>query len=179
MRWSGLGLAVADERHAEVRPDLLAVLVRVAHLGLVRRDRPLSQSLNLLVEGDEVVAVRDVVDVGGEKFPLVVADDGAERGVDLEPAPVQRDDAHADGRVVEGGAEALLRLAQRPHVLLHFERVLARELGLLRRGLDVLEVGAVGDVDDEDYGRGGEEGVDAEGRDELDDDAGGGGPGEV
>ena len=32
----GVGLSVADERHAEVRPDLFAVLVRVAQFGLVR-----------------------------------------------------------------------------------------------------------------------------------------------
>ena len=64
-------------------------------------------------------------------------------------------------------------------MLLHFERVLSRKLGLLGRGLDVLQVGAVCEVDDEDYGRGGEEGVEAERRDEFDDDARGGGPGEV
>jgi len=54
----------------------------------------------------------DLVGGGGEQLVLGVPGELAQGPVDLQPVPVGVHQRHADGRVVEGAAEALLALLE-------------------------------------------------------------------
>ena len=55
----------------------------------------------------------DGLKVHREHFFPGVADDGAERGVDLQPSAIRTHHGHADGRMIHGGAETVLAQTQR------------------------------------------------------------------
>ena len=89
--------------------------------------------------------MRHLLEGGGEQFLFVVAEYVAERAVDLQPAPLDRDERHADGREVERAAEQFLALLQSFDALL--------DLAHLRDGAaQVFHVSAVGVVGHRQHG---------------------------
>ncbi len=152
-----LAVRVARERDAPVHPDLVPVLVDVALLHLRGGGAALEQLADVGERGAQIVRVRDGQEVGRQQLRLRVAENLAQAAVDLKPAPLGRDERHADGRVVEGAAEALRRVA----------RVAPARVLRLRGEFHVLREEA--DRDEEDERRDGGDrdgGVDADVEDE-------------
>src|SRR5687767_7169547 len=63
--------------------------------------------------GCAVIAMRDVVDREAAQIDLVIAEQGAERVIDLEKRAVRRDQGDADRRPLEGAPKLLLTRAER------------------------------------------------------------------
>ena len=108
----GLVTRVAHQGGAQNDPDFVSALVNVAFLHLVRADFPREEPPQLAEVGGEVVGMGDRLEVDRQQFFLGIADDLAEGLIDLKPAALQRHQGHADRRVVEGAAEALLALQE-------------------------------------------------------------------
>ena len=103
---------VVHERGRHQHPDLPLAGVE-ALLDLVARDRAGHELALLRAVDVHVVLVRDRIERGDQEHVHVQAGDLAQRLVDLEPAPLQVEEAHPDRGVLE---RALEPLAQRPRV---------------------------------------------------------------
>ena len=109
----------------------MSARVDVAFLHLVETDFPGKQAAYTIQIGGEVVGMGDLLKSAGEQFGLGVADENADRAVDLEPAAIERDQRHADGGKLKRVGEAFLAFAQhffRALVFVHFR--LKRAVGL-------------------------------------------------
>src|SRR6185295_2564301 len=65
----------------------------------------------------EILRMRDLLEGSGEQLRFGIADQFAERPVDLDPAAVGRYQSHADRCMLERTGEALLAFAQRLSLL--------------------------------------------------------------
>ena len=54
----------------------------------------------------------DCLNVGGQQFLFGIADNLAKRVIHFKPAAFLRDEGHADGRIIEGAAEAFFTFLQ-------------------------------------------------------------------
>ena len=102
----------AHERDGEHHPDRFSVGTHVPFLHLIRAHLAGQQLPGVLDIDVDIVGMGDVLEGRGEQLCPGETGDLDQPLVDPEPAPVQRDEAHADRSVVEGATEALLRLAQ-------------------------------------------------------------------
>jgi hypothetical protein len=110
----GRAVGRAHQRHRQVDPDQPAVLVQVALVHAVAGDLAGQQLLQQRQILFQVIRVGDGLKVGRQHLFGRVADDAAERVVDLVEAAFQCHQGHADRGVVERGLEDLqLRLARR------------------------------------------------------------------
>src|SRR5215470_2553143 len=91
------------------------------------------------------------LEVEAEHLLLAVADDGAQRAVNLQPAALGCCQGHADRRVVKGAEKPLFAF------------------GLGGRSCNVFQVGQVGEVDDADNGYDRQKGIESDRCSELDD----------
>ena len=103
-----LALRIADQGHAEQAPEHAALLVHVALFHLVGADPPGDQVLEVVQVGIQVVGVGEVHEIAVQQLFAAVAEHAAQFVVDLQPAAIRGDQGHAQGRRVEGIAEALL-----------------------------------------------------------------------
>src|SRR5436190_22488273 len=104
----GPTVLVAHDRDRQQDPDDRTLLGEVALLHLVRRAVAVDELVDVGEVGVEVVGVGDVREGQFLQLVLAVADQVAQRAVDLEEAPVEPDQGHADRRVGERGLEAPL-----------------------------------------------------------------------
>ena len=109
---NGTAVRVAEEADGEQHRHELPRLRQVTLLHRVGVDLAGEQTLAEREMGVEVVGVRDLLERHLQELLGGIADEVAERPVDLEPAPVERDERHADRRVLERCLELLLRRLQ-------------------------------------------------------------------
>ena len=106
---------VAHERRAHRDPHLAPVGVEEALLELVARDLAGDELLELVLGVGAVVRMREREERDAEQLVLGAAEHLCERAVHAEQLAVGARERHADRRVLERGAEALLGLdAARP-----------------------------------------------------------------
>ena len=126
---------VGRQRDRQQRPDHAPVGVDVALVHLVGRAPAGEHVVDEREVGVEVVGVREVLERELQQLLLGVADELAQRLVDVEPLALEPDQRHADRRVVERGAEllrdALERLLRIQGVVHH--AIIGRAAGLLER----------------------------------------------
>ena len=103
---------VAHQRNAQERPDVVAVGVPVALLDRIRLALAGEQRAHVVEVDVEILRMRERLERGLEQLLLAVAENAAERGVDAGEATVGRHERLADRGLVEGVAEALLRVPQ-------------------------------------------------------------------
>jgi hypothetical protein len=106
-------LLVGGERDREERPDHAAVRVQVALVHLVGRAATRQDVLHERQVRVEVVGVGDRLERDLQQLVLGVADELAQRLVDLEPLALEPYERHSDRCVVERGLELLRGPAQR------------------------------------------------------------------
>ena len=87
--------------------------MQVAALAARRGDPAGEHALGLLHVLLAVLGMQQRHHRAALEVAVLVAGDRAQRAVDLQDAPAGADDRHADGALLEGGAEALLGLGQR------------------------------------------------------------------
>jgi len=93
--------------------------------------------------------------------------------IDLEPAPLQRNQRHPRRSIVERAAEALFAFLQGPSLFLQSGGVASCLFSLRQRNLDVFQIHPVGVIKDgDDRGRD-DDGVEADSVGEYRNDAGG------
>ena len=80
--------------------------MHVPLLLLERGDLACEGARNLRGAGVAVVGMRELLLGQPQELAGVVADELAERAVDVEPAPVRSDERHADRRIVECAPKA-------------------------------------------------------------------------
>jgi hypothetical protein len=98
---------VGRERDRQQRPDHAPVGVDVALVHLVGRAAAGEHVVDQREVRVEVVGVREVLEREPQQLLLGVADELAQRLVDVEPLALEPHERHADRRVVERGAELL------------------------------------------------------------------------
>jgi hypothetical protein len=108
----GLAGGVSNKRNAEQNPDKMAPVMNVPLDHLIIGHFTGNETTHVRQVGIQVIRIGDRLKVARQQFPFVVADDLAERTVDLKPASVERHDGHPDGSVIEGAAEPLLAVSQ-------------------------------------------------------------------
>jgi len=108
-----LAVRAAHERARQRRPHRLAVGVQVALLGAVGLGLAGDHRGHRVPVGVAVVRVGERRDVAPLQRPARVPEQARERAVDALEVPVGRGDGHADRRLLEGRAEARLRLLDR------------------------------------------------------------------
>ncbi|MNL08256.1 hypothetical protein D3C87_1289680 [compost metagenome] len=106
------GLLVAHHRHGQQRPAVAAVLVAVALFHAVGVDLAGGQALQLAQVGAQVVRVGDQLERGLAELFGRVPEQLAHGAVHQLPAPIQPNQRHADGGMLQRLAEALLAAAQ-------------------------------------------------------------------
>src|SRR4051794_15594769 len=100
---------IASQGHPQLRPYRRAVTAQVALLQLVARDAAAKQFAEELDVGVEVVGMGDLMERPAGQLVGGVAENRAQRRIDVQAAAVQVDEGHADGRVVEGATQLLVR----------------------------------------------------------------------
>ena len=105
-------LLVTHQGAAHRHPDGAAVLAQIALLAAGGRQLAAQQLPQPRPFVAPVVGVGELAEVKRHQRVTAVAGDLAQARVDVEPAPVQREFGHADGRVLEGGAVQGFAFAQ-------------------------------------------------------------------
>ena len=104
-----VAVSIANQGHRQLRPDRRPVTAQVALLQLVARDAAAEQLAEELDVGVEVVGMGDVVERPAGQLLGGVAENCAQRRIDVQAVAVQVDEGHADRRILEGAAEVLVR----------------------------------------------------------------------
>ncbi len=104
-RVAGLPRVVSYERPAKLRPDDLALLVKIAFLDVIMFDVAAEQLFGQGQVRLQIVGMRDALKIGGLQFVFGVAETMAERAIDFQEPAVEVDQCHADGRVFERAAK--------------------------------------------------------------------------
>jgi hypothetical protein len=89
-----------------MHPHRVAQRVHVPLLQLERGDLAREGARDLHSTGFAVVGVRELLFGQPQELAGVVADELAERAVDVEPAPIGGHERHPDRRIVEGAPKA-------------------------------------------------------------------------
>ena len=104
----GLVIGAADKGDVERTPNAFAGAMEETFFGAAGRDFAGGHFANERETRMEIVGMNEVVGIGFEHFVGGVAEDGAEGGVDLEPAAFGIDFGHADGGAFEHAAPLAL-----------------------------------------------------------------------
>ena len=108
-----VAIVVAEQAPADLDPDRVAERVDIALLEAKDRRVARDERLDGVARQPDVVGMRDGCRVELHELLASAPHGLAERVVDLHEAPLQVDERHADRRLLERDAEALLALAQR------------------------------------------------------------------
>src|SRR5207247_8396726 len=84
----------AHQSHREIRPNVLAVLACVALLDAASLLFPREHALHRLLQGGDVIGMRDVEQREGPQLAVGVTDQVAKRGVDRRYVSVQSGERH-------------------------------------------------------------------------------------
>ena len=112
-------VAVAHQRNGQEHGEDPAVAVEVAFFLLEGGNLPRREPAHPLAARRQIIRMRDVRKSPGQQLGFRIADQEAERPVDLEPAPLNRHQRHPDRRVLKSTHEALLAFPEglRRHAL--------------------------------------------------------------
>lgn len=99
--------AVAHQRQRQLRPDHRALLADVALAQAVTVAFAVDQVLHQLQIHFHIIGMGDLLEVRAQQLLARIAQDAAQRRIDVAPLPFQRDDCHALWRGFECTGEAL------------------------------------------------------------------------
>ena len=106
-------IRIPSQGNVQLHPDDVARLVQIPLIHLIIIDLLIQHLPHQFQVRLAIIGVRDGLKVGGQQFAARVANDLAQRRVNLQPAAIRSDDGHADGRTLHGGAKFVLAQPQR------------------------------------------------------------------